>query len=543
MQFVNYTPSHPEPKTALKFPHQFARTLAPTASLPPKPHVLHCAHPSLSLPARPGSLSLPAPARSSSAPQAFPALPAPSASHPVPVRPPSGIPKDLPPKNSEWSRGAGPKDPLNDFDVAFIENGIVSTLESKADSPVDLTPGTASTTADDDASGHRSQHPSCEGGCEHQGSLSPISLPQSTHAHRRLGTIKRNKGQGKPQVVQTSQTPAPSPSPLSDPGAGEAGDASTAVGAETETSTLPRTPACSSGENATSPESVSALHSPRAAGGEKPCRTPVLRPGSPFKVMEAVVIRTASDHGRQSPETSACNLDGRHVRASWRSTQARKTLRHQARKIPRGAMRAVANRARKEQTHFTDDPSRDRDRRRNAHRVKSTRRPSPSDISDTVSGSDDDYNPSHLENRPSKRRSLCMLSGNTASHHRQQAPPPAPNEAPSPISLPVDGQTSGQQRLSPEDISAVVSAMTEKLLEILRGSSNAAPAVADQQAAAARKNARWSRNDDERLERLRTRGWHWWEIKQQFPHRTLAALQQRCVKLQVMRDSVNQHPE
>ncbi|PGH02010.1 hypothetical protein AJ79_07748 [Helicocarpus griseus UAMH5409] len=37
---------------------------------------------------------------------------------------------------------------------------------------------------------------------------------------------------------------------------------------------------------------------------------------------------------------------------------------------------------------------------------------------------------------------------------------------------------------------------------------------------------RWTREDDERLQSLKNRGWRWWEIKQQFPGRTQSALQQ-----------------
>ncbi|EEH04643.1 predicted protein [Histoplasma capsulatum G186AR] len=36
-----------------------------------------------------------------------------------------------------------------------------------------------------------------------------------------------------------------------------------------------------------------------------------------------------------------------------------------------------------------------------------------------------------------------------------------------------------------------------------------------------------STGEDERLKDLKTRGWHWWKIKQQFPHRKLSALQQQ----------------
>ncbi|OJD14003.1 hypothetical protein AJ78_05616 [Emergomyces pasteurianus Ep9510] len=42
-----------------------------------------------------------------------------------------------------------------------------------------------------------------------------------------------------------------------------------------------------------------------------------------------------------------------------------------------------------------------------------------------------------------------------------------------------------------------------------------------------RKRSRWSREEDERLKDLKTRGRCWWETEQQFPLRGLSALQQR----------------
>ncbi|KAI1909475.1 hypothetical protein LOZ65_006524 [Ophidiomyces ophidiicola] len=88
-------------------------------------------------------------------------------------------------------------------------------------------------------------------------------------------------------------------------------------------------------------------------------------------------------------------------------------------------------------------------------------------------------------------------------------------------------------------------------LEILHGSAVTPPAAVDQWTAVdnpqlspddetrglvrKKKKARWTRKDDERLGSLRARDWRWWEIKQQFSHRTVAALQQRCMKLRATR--------
>ncbi|EER40059.1 predicted protein [Histoplasma capsulatum H143] len=84
--------------------------------------------------------------------------------------------------------------------------------------------------------------------------------------------------------------------------------------------------------------------------------------------------------------------------------------------------------------------------------------------------------------------------------------------------------------------------MAAKLLEILQGSAVTPPAAMDQWTAVdnpqlspddetrglvRKKKARWTRKDDERLGSLGARNWCWWEIKQQFPHWTVAALQQR----------------
>ncbi|EEH20215.1 hypothetical protein PABG_02474 [Paracoccidioides brasiliensis Pb03] len=104
------------------------------------------------------------------------------------------------------------------------------------------------------------------------------------------------------------------------------------------------------------------------------------------------------------------------------------------------------------------------------------------------------------------------------------------------------GQTLGPRLLSPEDISSLVSAFAQKLLELRRDSwTGATDAMNDEVAGVVAerggedrrfgepgiKRPRWTREDDARLKDLKMRGWHWWEIKQQFPGRTKSALQQR----------------
>lgn len=42
-----------------------------------------------------------------------------------------------------------------------------------------------------------------------------------------------------------------------------------------------------------------------------------------------------------------------------------------------------------------------------------------------------------------------------------------------------------------------------------------------------RKQPKLTQDEDERLVQMKTRGWRWWEIKEQFPYRTKSALQQR----------------
>lgn len=111
----------------------------------------------------------------------------------------------------------------------------------------------------------------------------------------------------------------------------------------------------------------------------------------------------------------------------------------------------------------------------------------------------------------------------------------------SPVVPPGTEQTSSSRLLSPEDISALVSAFAQKLLDLRRDSSTNTTRAADEVAVIVtesasederigepvRKRPRWTREDDAQLKDLKTRGWRWWEIKQQFPKRTKSALQQR----------------
>ncbi|KAK2809754.1 hypothetical protein FQN50_003599 [Emmonsiellopsis sp. PD_5] len=201
----------------------------------------------------------------------------------------------------------------------------------------------------------------------------------------------------------------------------------------------------------------------------------------------------------------------------------------------------------------------------------STSRPSDNTDDDYTTSSDD----GEPVKKPSKRRKLSSRSSVTTScrlrprslvagaigHRRELKWQPrsvrsvAVTERSTSLTCaghapPVADQTLSPRQLSPEDVSAVVSALTEKLLDILRGSSMDAMRAADEGVAVVdtesasddetigeqdRKRPRWTREDDERLKNLKTRGWRWWEIKQQFPRRTLSALQQRwSLKLQAI---------
>ncbi|OJD12114.1 hypothetical protein AJ78_07235 [Emergomyces pasteurianus Ep9510] len=82
--------------------------------------------------------------------------------------------------------------------------------------------------------------------------------------------------------------------------------------------------------------------------------------------------------------------------------------------------------------------------------------------------------------------------------------------------------------LSPEDIFALVSAFVQKLLDLRRDSSTdtwrtmvqtESVSVGEDQRIMKpdRKRSRWTREEDDRLKNLKTRGWCWWEIEQQFP--------------------------
>lgn len=190
-----------------------------------------------------------------------------------------------------------------------------------------------------------------------------------------------------------------------------------------------------------------------------------------------------------------------------------------------------------------------------------------SSVSDPSSDSDDDYrvtsddDGASVQRRPKRprRSSRCqtessprpssrVLHGTAGSQRSKQQSPCHPRSTrrsvgsrPSHVP-PFSDANLAPRRLSLEDVSNVVSTAAEKLLAILRGAQvdltgvgDGHVAVADAQPAArgkkrsksGRKRLAWTPDEDKQLDCMRSQGWKWWEIQQQFPEREKCALQQR----------------
>ncbi|PGG98663.1 hypothetical protein AJ80_09500 [Polytolypa hystricis UAMH7299] len=157
--------------------------------------------------------------------------------------------------------------------------------------------------------------------------------------------------------------------------------------------------------------------------------------------------------------------------------------------------------------------------------------------------------------RPYPRRRRSQVAGAENRHGSQRKPRAMRSVATrecSNLAVPCGtDRTLTQQHLSPEVISVIVSAVTEALLKVGKGEAPAMDRVyagdkeadlVDTQSSSDRdgemarevkvKRPPWTREENERLRDMKTKGWRWWEIEQQSPKRTKAALQQRwsCIQ-------------
>lgn len=166
MDFVNYTPSRPERNTLRAHPDHFHATCSTSTILPTK---LSQPHHSLPFPCLPSSnVHFPTAYSTSASHQTYVVPPQ---THPLPNRPFSSVPSCSPFKDSRDGQRRALAVPLNDFDKAFMANGIAGGFKNKT---VDLT---ADITSHDHVDVQASCQPPVDVECDPKSRFVDICLP------------------------------------------------------------------------------------------------------------------------------------------------------------------------------------------------------------------------------------------------------------------------------------------------------------------------------------------------------------------------------
>ncbi|EGC41932.1 conserved hypothetical protein [Histoplasma capsulatum var. duboisii H88] len=552
MNFINYSPFHPEPKTLKAHWHHFPSAGPTSKMLPSKPIRLHH-HPSLpSPPARPNHFCC---AQSSSLATSlssqFP--PVPPQTHPLPNHPPSSSSSH---KHSGYRQNQSPTVLPNDFDRVFDENVIVDGfIESRA---TDLTADIISCSdggAEDESWKGRSQ----EQKKDTSAALEPFSsaiTPRPALVPERLGDGASIPLPASEEYTHLLDLDGEMDETQNHEWLHGSLDAPIVIQAETGTKNM-------SAAQRSSAFSVEPYQRKRKTVTHNTAQSETAFPGphrlsetEPMQPMVAVVVPSISRCHREDAATHRLNESGQHV-----------PVNRQQKTRPKPKRKAL-----RKSCHIPLSPTPPADDNTELWDTIST--------SDPTDNSDGDYTASRLDSGDSVKQQSkrCKFSSRPAAtmSHRPQSPPrgaravdyhrdverapcsvqsvavtdrsasstPAGYKSCTP-SCPV-APTHGfefehalnPRLLSPEDISALVSAFAQKLLDLRRDSStDTEHAVTHTESVSVdkdqrivkpdRKRPRWTREEDERLKDLKTRGWRWWEIEQQFPLRRLSALQQR----------------
>ncbi|EDN09783.1 predicted protein [Histoplasma mississippiense (nom. inval.)] len=280
----------------------------------------------------------------------------------------------------------------------------------------------------------------------------------------------------------------------------------------------------------------------------------------PMETMVAVVVPAIS-RCQQDPVIPKGNESERHVpltrQRKARQKSMRQVLTSQHRRTPGSPARPASDNGAESDVRRTSDLSDDSDedytassddgdsvktpakrRKLSSRSAVTTSRRAPSRSRPRVARAVGDHR--QTERKPRSVPSVAAAERSVGSTRAGQKR----CKRSSPV-VPAGGaeQTLSPRLLSPEDISTLVSAFAQKLLDLRRDSSTDAMRGTDEEVAVVhadesasederigergRKRPRWTREDDRRLKDLKTRGWRWWEIEQQFPGRTKSALQQR----------------
>ncbi|QSS58214.1 hypothetical protein I7I51_07637 [Histoplasma capsulatum] len=589
MEFINYTPSQPERKTFQAHPDHFRPPCSTLTTLPLKP--LRPSHPlslfPFCLPGRPNVVN-PPPYSTSVSLQTQPMHSVSLKPHPLPSCPPSSFPPCTPLQGSRSGQDPAQVIVLNDFDKVFIKNGIAEGLESKSfvDLTTDITSCGDIITLDSRPHPYGARHDPIdfqkrnEDRCQEKTNEASPSLElfvgSITTQSALLAEPLTSNGKSNPLPASEKQPHLLELNREQDETLNQEsphGSQETEISSKSSTTAQGGSASSDENENADSTSAMLVAHSVKLdqqKGKTDACNTGKCQ--SPFtgryrrsdvgsmesmESMVAVVIPSISHRHREDPEKIKGNESAQHDPGT-----------HQRNTRSKSKCKILI-----EDRHLTGSPAQPTDDNWGEWDITGT-----TDLSDD---SDGDYTASSdgddLVKQQSKRRKISSRSAATTScrpqsrsrgarvvgHHREvkRAPRSGRSVAATEHSIsstrvdhewctrcgpvaPAGGSehTFSPRLLSPEDISALVSAFAQRLLDLRKDPSTDAERAMDggvadidtesvdkdpRTAELDRKRSRWTQGEDERLKDLKTRGWRWWEIKQQFPHRKLSALQQR----------------
>ncbi|KAK2795041.1 hypothetical protein FQN50_009800 [Emmonsiellopsis sp. PD_5] len=252
-----------------------------------------------------------------------------------------------------------------------------------------------------------------------------------------------------------------------------------------------------------------------------------------MEFMVAVLVPAISHCHQEDTATLKGSKSKRHV--AWtrqrqtRRKSKRQNLKSQDRRLPGSPMQPVDDDGGESDVSGTSDPSGDSDEdytassddRLHCEQRRRSRRPrSQSQVARAVGGHREiEREPRSVRSVAATERSVSSTSPTREGHQqciRSSQVAPASGGA---------EQTLSPRLLSPQDISALVSAFAQKLLDLRRGSSMDAMRAADEVSRNPfdtecasddetigepdMKRPRWTQEDDERLKDLKTRGWRW----------------------------------
>ncbi|EQL29785.1 hypothetical protein BDFG_07628 [Blastomyces dermatitidis ATCC 26199] len=477
--------------------------------------------------------------------------------HPLPSRPPSSVPPCAPLQGGRNGQDLAQAIVLNDFDKAFIENGIAEGLDSKSfvDLTTDITSCGDIITLDSRRTHfHKRNEDRCQEKTNEASPSLELFLGSITTQSASLAEPLTSNGKSNPLSASEEQPHLLELNREQDETLNqESPHGSQETEISTKSSTTAQWGSASSDENADSTSAMLVAHSVKldqhkgktdadtyaCSTGQCQsrftgrCRRSDVGSKESMESMVAVVIPSISHCHREDPEKIKGNESAQHDPG----THQRNTRSKSKRKI------LIEDR------HLPGSPTQPTDDNWGKWDITGTTDPSDDSDGDYTASSDG----GDSVKQQSKRRKISSRSAATTSC-RPQSRSRAPhawitNGAHAavrwhPPVAPAGGSehTFSPRLLSPEDISALVSAFAQRLLDLRRNPSTDAERAMDGEVAEVdtesvdkdpgtaerdKKRSRWTQGEDERLKDLKTRGWRWWEIKQQFPHRKLSALQQR----------------